>query len=368
MTDFPFTRGPHRIAPGTYAYLQPRGSWGQSNAGLIVDGERSLLVDTLFDRRHTAEMLAALREVEPAAATLDWVVNTHANGDHCWGNELVRGARIVASRACVEELRDLPPQRLALLMRVARVLAALGPLGRGLGVLFDALGLARAGALLAAAPYVARAFGEFDFRGIELVLPTETFSGELELWVGARRVELWEVGPAHTRGDVVVFVPDVRVLFTGDLLFTDAHPLLWEGPVSRWRAACERILDAEVEVVVPGHGRLCDRSAVASLRDYLDWLWAAAQRRFDAGLGVAAAARDLAGELGAGPFAGWAEPERVVVNVAACYREFTGEPRGDDTIEQFGAMARWEREPRRRGRREGGRDRRAGGAPGQGKD
>lgn len=368
MTGFPFTRGTHRLAPGTYAYLQPRGSWGQSNAGLIVDGERSLLVDTLYDRRHTAAMLAALREVEPAAAAVDWVVNTHANGDHCWGNELVRGARIVASRACAEEMRDLPPHRLALLMRVARALAALGPVGRGVGALCDGLGLARAGALLAAAPYVVRAFGEFDFRGIELVLPTETFSGELELRVGARRVELWEVGPAHTRGDVVVFVPDARVLFAGDLLFADAHPLLWEGPVRRWRAACERILEAEVEVIVPGHGRLCHRSAVASLRDYLDWLWAAAQRRFDAGLGVAAAARDLAGELESGPFAGWAEPERVVVNVAACYRELTGTPRGDDTIEQFGAMARWEREQRRGRRREGSRDRRTGGAPGHEKD
>ncbi|MBN2192527.1 MAG: MBL fold metallo-hydrolase [Polyangiaceae bacterium] len=344
MTDIPFTRGPHRIAPGIYAYLQPRGSWGQSNAGLIVDGERSLLIDTLFDRQHTAAMLAALREVEPATANLDWVINTHANGDHCWGNDLVRGARILTSRACAEEMRELPPHRLALLMRVARVLAALGPVGRGLGTLCDALGLARAGALLAASSYVVRAFGEFDFRGIELVLPTDTFSGDRELSIGSRRVELWEVGPAHTRGDVVVFVPDARVLFAGDLLFANAHPLLWEGPVSRWRAACERILDADVEVIVPGHGRLCDRAAVVSLRDYLDWLWTAAQRRFDAGLGVMAAARELATELEVGPFAGWAEPERVVVNVAACYRERTGTPHGDDTIAQFGAMARLRRE------------------------
>ena len=81
------------------AYLQPDGSWGWSNAGLVVDGDASLLVDTLFDLRLTGEMLDAMRRATPAAAAIDVVVNTHANGDHCWGNQLVRDAEIVGSRA-----------------------------------------------------------------------------------------------------------------------------------------------------------------------------------------------------------------------------------------------------------------------------
>ena len=70
--------------------------------GLVVDGDQSLLVDTLFDLPLTREMLAAMRDAAPAAREIDTLVNTHANGDHCYGNELVEGAEIIASTACAD--------------------------------------------------------------------------------------------------------------------------------------------------------------------------------------------------------------------------------------------------------------------------
>ncbi len=102
-----------RTAPrwltGSGAYLQPDGGWGWSNAGLITDGDAALLVDTLFDLRLTAEMLAVMRRATPAADRFDTVVNTHANGDHCYGNSLVAGAEIIASTACAREMVEVPP-------------------------------------------------------------------------------------------------------------------------------------------------------------------------------------------------------------------------------------------------------------------
>ena len=76
--DVPYTRGAHRVGDGVWAYLQPDGGWGRSNAGLIAsgDGAASLLVDTLFDLESTAAMLAALRAVTPAAERIGTVVNT----------------------------------------------------------------------------------------------------------------------------------------------------------------------------------------------------------------------------------------------------------------------------------------------------
>ncbi len=91
-----------------------------------------------------------------------------------------------------------------------------------------------------------RCFGPFDFRGIELALPQETFSGELALRVGDRELRLIEVGPAHTRGDTLVYAPAERVLFCGDILFAGSHPIAWAGPVSNWIAACDRILTMDV--------------------------------------------------------------------------------------------------------------------------
>ncbi len=77
-------------------------------------------------------------------------------------------------------------------------------------------------------------FGEFDFGGIELVLPTRTFDDRLEIDVAGRAVELIEVGPAHTEGDVIVHVPDASTVYTGDILFIGGTPIVWAGPLSNW--------------------------------------------------------------------------------------------------------------------------------------
>ena len=91
MSAWTYTKGLHDLGNGCFAWLQPDGGWGWSNAGLVCDGGESLLVDTLFDLRLTREMLDAMRRAAPAAARIGTLVNTHANGDHCYGNAAGRG-------------------------------------------------------------------------------------------------------------------------------------------------------------------------------------------------------------------------------------------------------------------------------------
>ena len=109
-----YTLGLHEIADGTHAYLQPDGGWGWSNAGLVVGDGASLLVDTLFDLKITQRMLDAMAPHTRAAA-ISTVVNTHANGDHCYGNQLVKTAEIIASEATAHEMSEVPPAMLAAL-------------------------------------------------------------------------------------------------------------------------------------------------------------------------------------------------------------------------------------------------------------
>ena len=175
-----YQQGLHELAAGCWAYLQPDGSWGWNNAGLICDGEASLLVDTLFDARLTAQMLATMRASVPAARRIGTVVNTHANGDHCWGNQEVRDAEIIASRRSAEEMHEVTPALMAKLDKVARLSLRLGPLGRGLGRLADKLGIELLASVIEAAPFVVEIFGDFHFDGIDLVLPTRTFDGSLQ--------------------------------------------------------------------------------------------------------------------------------------------------------------------------------------------
>jgi len=306
----PYTRGLHEVAEGVSAYLQPDGGWGWSNAGLVVDGDASLLVDTLFDLRLTGEMLDAMRRATPAAAAIDLVVNTHANGDHCWGNQLVRDAEIVGSRRCAEEMAELPPSLLAGIMASPPE----GPTG----------------------DLLRRMFGPYEFGDIEVVPPTTTFDGELTLTVGDTEVRLVEVGPAHTQGDVIVYVPARGVVFTGDILFHGGHPIVWAGPVANWVAACELVLDLAPDVVVPGHGPVCDTAVVAVERDYFRFLEREVTPRAAAGMAPLEAARDI--DLGA--YDSLTERERFVVNVIAVYRDL-GHDVPDDALSALDAMAEY---------------------------
>src|SRR5712692_3985554 len=131
MSSWQYSRGLHDLGNNIYAYLQPDGTWGWSNAGIITDGEVSLLIDTLFDLKLTGEMLDTMRRSIPAASHIDMLVNTHANGDHYYGNELVADAQIIASARTAEEMvTGVSPGQMAALLKMAPAMGQGGHLPR----------------------------------------------------------------------------------------------------------------------------------------------------------------------------------------------------------------------------------------------
>ncbi|MGP1352452.1 MAG: MBL fold metallo-hydrolase [Parasphingopyxis sp.] len=310
-----FSHGLHDLGNGAWAWLQPDGGWGWSNAGLIVDGDQSLLVDTLFDARLTGDMLGAMQDATGLAADdIGTLVNTHANGDHTHGNGLCRHAEIIASEASAREMEEVDAARLRTMMEAA---PNLGPTGK----------------------YLLDIFGDFDFGDVAERAPTRTFSGALELRVGDKRIELIEVGPAHTAGDVLVHVPDDRIVYTGDILFIDGTPIMWAGPVGNWIAACDRILAMDVEAIVPGHGPITDKAGVRTVQAYLRYIDGEARTRFDAGLSV----RDAAHDIALGDYASWIDAERIAVNVDTLYREYREDTSPPDIVGLFSLMAELKR-------------------------
>jgi glyoxylase-like metal-dependent hydrolase (beta-lactamase superfamily II) len=306
-----YEKGLHEIGDGLFAYLQPDGGWGWSNAGLIAAVGTSLPVDTLYDLRLTREMLDAMAPVVKRHP-IDAAMNTHANPDHCFGNELLPStASIYASRTTAEEMHVFSPG----LLHALKSAPDLPPDLRD---------------------FVAHAFGPFEFEGITVRAPTQTFEGRLDLRVGDRDVSLVELGPAHTGGDTVVHVPDSSTVFTGDLLFIDGTPIVWAN-LSNWIAACDRILELDAAVLVPGHGPVTDASRVRDVQRYLRFVREQARIRFDAGLDADAAADDI----DISEYAGWSDPERIAVNVVAAYREFDPSLPAPAPAELFVRMAGW---------------------------
>src|SRR4051794_6695952 len=150
-------------------------------------------------------MLEAMKErVDSPIRTL---VNPHSDGDHVWGNQLLADAEIVAGERAAHIIREDPPAGLqrfqALAPRMRRLGAIPLPPTRRVGRLGS---------------YVGAMLAPFDFSDVRITPPTREFTGELTLDAGGREVRLIEVGPAHTPGDVIVHVPDVRVVFAADVM------------------------------------------------------------------------------------------------------------------------------------------------------
>jgi cyclase len=308
----------HEIASGVHMWA-PDGvdTWGLANCGLVHSDGEALLVDTPYTPALTEVFLAAARQVTGDTVP-GTVVATHANGDHTWGNQCLTGSEILATDAALEHQCVEPtPQELHALVWDSDPDQPLGW-------------------------YFRRHFGKFDFSDIEVLPPTTTFSGRHDLTVGRIPVELHEVGPAHTVGDLIVHLPEQRVVFAGDIVFAGDHPCHWAGPLDRVSAAGERILALDPEWIVPGHGPLMTPAELRTYVEYLDDLADQALLLHGQGNTAFEAARILIDE---NRYPGLGLPERLAITLSTEFRHLNRDQSRPSLVEPFALAARiaWRR-------------------------
>ena len=282
--------GTIEVAPGAFAYVQATGGFCIANAGILGGGDGgSTVIDALFTPSMTRALLDETQRVAPGPIAR--LISTHHHVDHTLGNALFpRETEILSHARAKAEMERV-----------------------GIGVL---------GIIKRMAPHF-----EGELEGIEERLPDTTFDGDaLELEVGAghdaRRVRLLHFGTGHTRGDVLVHLPEEKVLFLGDVGFFYVTPMAMEGHVGNWIRVCDRIIDeVDADVLVAGHGPVGTKAELRLFRDYLRLVYDGSRRAFDAG----ASAQEATAAIDLGEYAEWGEPERLSINVNRCYQEFRGE-------------------------------------------
>jgi glyoxylase-like metal-dependent hydrolase (beta-lactamase superfamily II) len=201
--------------------------------GLIVGGERCLVVDSGTDEVHGAAWRAAIRDVTPLPWTL---LITHAHWDHFFGTAAFTPCPVWSHPLCANEIATNAEEHRA----------------RGLRNYPDQPDLAE------------------RMRTARVVVPTEHVDIRTSTELGDRTVTLLHPGRGHTGGDVVAYVPDTGTLFAGDLVEEGAPPAV--GPDSyprEWPSTLDTLLALEAELIVPGHGNPVDRAFVADQRDEL---------------------------------------------------------------------------------------------------
>lgn len=269
------------VSGGIFAYIQLDGSWFLNNAGCVVGANSATVVDTTGTEARGRAFHAAVRSVTPNPVNA--LINTHSHGDHTNGNFMFSpGTAIIGHERCRRE-----------------IIAA----GHAAHALFPMI----------------------DFGDCPVTPPTVTFEDKLSVFVDDLRVELMYVAPAHTTSDIVAWIPERKLLFTGDIIFNRGTPFAIGGSIAGWLEALDRIEALGAERIVPGHGEVCGPEVIGEVRAYLQWLSKEAERGFEAGIPPL----ELAGQLDLGPFASWHDPERLVPNIHRAYSELRGERRGN---------------------------------------
>lgn len=264
------------IADGIYAYLQPDGGWCLNNAGIIVGNSSTALIDTAATEQRALQLHSAVMDLSPRRPNV--VVNTHFHGDHTYGNFVfAQDAMIVAHEDTRADM------------------AAAGLHMQGL-------------------------WPNVGWGTIEVALPNLTIRESSTIYVGDIRAELLTFGPAHTRSDIVVWLPESRVLFTGDLVMSGVTPFLTMGSLSGSLEAVRLLRELDAATFVTGHGPVTDASVLDVTEDYLRWVEQLAHAGIAAGMSPLETARET--DLGA--YADLLDSERLVGNLHRAYAEAGG--------------------------------------------
>lgn len=199
----------HKIGPDLYAYISDNDA--SANSTFLVSDQGILVVDTGLNAEEGRKLVAEIRKVSPAPVR--WIVNTHYHPDHRGGNSVVGPDAIVISTAFTRSKVEKSTQEKS-------VNETVGPNG-------------------------------------------------LVLYLGGHEVRIYHPGPAHTRGDLIVYFPDEHAIATGDLFLANSCPAMDDGDMENWIAALNQILTLPVEHIVPGHFELATKSELQRFRNYL---------------------------------------------------------------------------------------------------
>jgi len=229
------------VAPGLFFQYHHQ----ESNNAWLVTEEGVLVIDTRQHPRRAEELLAAIRKTTDKP--VKWVINTHAHGDHYFGNSVFKreGATFVAHR----DTAGMMKSHLGLEMKRRQ-------------------GYFRV--------------RQYDPAEVKLVLPDLTFDSTLTLTLGGRTIELLYFGPGQNPGDTLVYFPKERVIFTGGPFSKNSWPNPSFTPsMPSWIELLQKIVAMDVDIYLGGHGDIGNKQDVLAQAKMLS--------DFDAGMRAAVA-------------------------------------------------------------------------------
>lgn len=278
MTTTAYKTGVIEVAENADAFIQENCA---TNAGFIVGDEGVLVIDSLMTPTLAGRLRSAIRNV--TSRPIRYLVNTHYHGDHVFGNQYFLPAPIVAHANCRTELIEK----------------------------FDA-NMQR---------YRARAELIPELDQIRMTLPDVTFDDRMSIRLGEREIQLSYLGRAHSASDILLYLPDDKLLYVGDLAVNSTLPAFPDGHITKWLTVLDEVEKVDADTIVPGHGPVGGRTEFREAKELMALLNAEIRSGYDAGMSE----EDAAKQVNVGRFAHFMGQDRVGLITQMAYRAYKGE-------------------------------------------
>jgi cyclase len=242
------------IVPNIFVETEYHGA----NVAFIVTGEGVILIDSPMLPKEAAHWRAEIKK--RTDEEILYIINTDHHRAHVIGNQYFPTAAVIAHELAWKEMKSYGDSFRSRLLNMYR----------------DRM------------PEAAEVWQE----DLKITLPEVTFSGRTVLYHGDREIHLIPVG-GHTPATTVVYFPQERLLFAGDVVVTNRPPFLSQGNTKEWLEALTFLRKLEYDILIPGHGELTGQEATENMSDYLRKVRRKVRSAYRSGLPKADTARSL---------------------------------------------------------------------------
>ena len=273
-----YESGVIEVAENVYAWINENCA---TNAGFIVGEEGVIVIDTLMTPSLAGSLMTVIRDV--TKKPIRYVINTHFHGDHIYGNQYFLPAPIIGHENCKFDLDTKWDDN------------------------FNR--------------YWSREALRPELSRIVKTTPDVTFNDKMSLWLGSREIQLSFHGRAHSNSDILLYLPEEKVLFVGDLAVNKTIPAFPDGHITDWVSVLDQVEKVDTNTIVPGHGPVGTRAEFNEAKDLLNLLNTQIKSSFDNG----ATEDQAAQKVDVGLYSSFANQDRIPQIVEMAYKAYRGE-------------------------------------------
>ncbi|ETI68330.1 MBL fold metallo-hydrolase [Neobacillus vireti] len=249
-----------KVSEGIYAAIAKEGGGSVGNAGFIDLGDQTIVFDTFNTQQAAEELKSIATKITNRPVT--FVINSHWHGDHIRGNQVFQDSTIISSQLTYEKIKDLQPTR------IRQQIDNIQDLTNYIHSLKAQMRKTNDIKLAQKISFLSEV--ETSLPTLELVLPKQTFKEEITFHGTKRSAKLFTWGGGHSYCDAVLFIPNEKVIFMGDLLFVNSHPSFFEeSNPEQWIQILKKVGSLDFQKAVPGHGPIGTKKDLLEVSDYI---------------------------------------------------------------------------------------------------